>query len=87
VGSNCTLIPEEMVELTEIIRSSVHIALIMQPNAGQPEIEGAEVIYRIDPAEFAGGLVRIAASGADIIGGCCGSTPEMIKIAVEQLKK
>lgn len=87
VGSNCTLLPEEMVELTESIRNSVSVPLIMQPNAGQPEIEGTEVIYRIEPEDFARGLLRISDAGADIIGGCCGSTPEMIKMTVDLLNK
>lgn len=87
VGSNCTLMPEDMVELTESVWSAVSVPLIMQPNAGQPEIQGSEVVYKIDPEEFAYGLLRISDAGANIVGGCCGSTPEMIAKAVKMIVK
>jgi len=87
VGCNCTLMPEDMLELTKIVRGEVKVPLIMQPNAGQPEIVNGEIIYRIDPDDYSDGLVEIVTAGADIIGGCCGSTPEMIRLTRDKLLK
>ena len=85
VGSNCTLAPEDMLDLLREVRDSVDLPLIMQPNAGQPEPVGGDIVYRIEPEEFAAGLASLAENGAEIVGGCCGSTPEMIRIAAGML--
>jgi 5-methyltetrahydrofolate--homocysteine methyltransferase len=79
VGSNCTLEPPEMLELLRLIRPHILLPLIMQPNAGQPEIIGDTISYRYDPNAFAEGLSALAQEGAEVIGGCCGSTPEMME--------
>lgn len=86
VGANCSLVPGDMLELTDTVRSAVSVPLIMQPNAGQPEISGDEIIYRCSPGKFTEGLVKLAEAGADIVGGCCGSTPEMIALTAKRLK-
>ena len=80
VGANCTLEPSEMLELLRAVRDAVSVPLIMQPNAGQPEIVDGKIVYRIEPRAFAEGLVRLREEGAEIVGGCCGSTPEMIAL-------
>ena len=80
VGANCTLTPDDMLELLREVRKEIQIPLIMQPNAGQPEIDGDEIFYKIEPRVFAEGLIMLAGEGAEIIGGCCGSTPGMMKI-------
>ncbi|MBL7190765.1 homocysteine S-methyltransferase family protein [bacterium] len=82
-GANCTLMPDEMLELLKIIRGEVNAPLIIQPNAGQPELVEGEAVYRIDRNVFAEGLFKLAENGADIIGGCCGSNPKMIAVTRE----
>jgi 5-methyltetrahydrofolate--homocysteine methyltransferase len=54
------------------------LPIMAQPNAGQPELEGVTVVYRQTPEEMAAGMDELHASGARILGGCCGSTPEHI---------
>ena len=81
VGANCTLDPEDMIDLVKLMKDTVSIPVIFQPNAGKPEAVDGEIVYKFNPDEFADGLVRLAEAGADIVGGCCGSTPEMIRIA------
>lgn len=85
VGSNCTLMPYDLLELTKTVRGAVNVPLIIQPNAGQPEIINGEIIYLIDPDDYAEGLTKIVDAGADIVGGCCGSTPEMMLLAREKI--
>jgi len=84
-GSNCNLTPAEMLDLARELKASAGIPVIIQPNAGQPEIEGDKIVYRMTAEEFAEGMARIAAEGVEFIGGCCGSTPEIIKAGIRIL--
>jgi len=49
-----------------------------QPNAGQPKLVEMKVVYDESPEHMVTGVVPLLESGANIIGGCCGSTPEHI---------
>ena len=51
-----------------------------QPNAGQPELDGLEVVYRETPEHMAAGVAALIESGVRIVGGCCGSTPDHIRL-------
>lgn len=61
-------------------RSVCDLPIMAQPNAGQPELEDLRVVYRQPPEEMAAGFAPLLAAGARIIGGCCGSTPEHIRL-------
>jgi methionine synthase I (cobalamin-dependent) len=49
--------------------------LAAKSNAGMPELVDMRAVYRSDPADFAGQVVRMRQAGATIVGGCCGTTP------------
>ncbi len=86
VGVNCgDLDPHETAEIVRIMRESVNIPLIAQPNAGKPQLVNGETVYDMCPEEFAGGIAECIAAGASIIGGCCGTTPEHIRRVAELL--
>ncbi len=79
VGANCgRLEPEEFVNVAEEIRRVTEAPLILQPNAGQPRLEGDRVVYPRDPASLAPALVALSHHAA-IVGGCCGTTPAHIE--------
>lgn len=50
-----------------------------QPNAGTPELVNMKVVYRQTPAEMAADLPALLDAGVNIVGGCCGSTPDHIR--------
>ncbi|MCL1912980.1 MAG: homocysteine S-methyltransferase family protein [Eubacteriaceae bacterium] len=83
VGCNCTLAPKAMAPLVEAMKALVKgkVPLIAEPNRGMPETtpEGA-AIYTMPAEEFAEGVVGLFEAGADIIGGCCGSNPDCIRL-------
>ena len=79
IGSNCSLGSAEMIELTAAIRAATRKPILIQPNAGKPLAVDDAVVYQQTPAEFAADGLRIKAAGADMIGGCCGTTPEFIR--------
>ena len=76
VGVNCSLGPKEMVPIIREIRANTTLPVIAKPNAGLPDpVTGA---YGVDAEEFAGAMKELAAAGAEILGGCCGTDPEYI---------
>jgi methionine synthase I (cobalamin-dependent) len=79
IGSNCSLGSGEMIELTAAIRAATSRPILIQPNAGKPLAVDDSVVYGQTAVEFAADGLRIKAAGADMIGGCCGTTPEFIK--------
>ena len=59
-----------------IYRQHCQLPVMVQPNAGLPVLEKGKAVYKQSPAEMAGGVAGVLAAGANIIGSCCGSTPE-----------
>ena len=63
-------------KVVRIYRENCTLPAMAQPNAGLPQMEEGIAIYKQTPAEMAGGVPELLAAGAEIIGSCCGSTPE-----------
>ena len=85
IGSNCSLGSADMVDLAAALRAATRRPILIQPNAGQPVTDGDRTVYRQTAAEFAADGVRIKAAGADMLGGCCGTTPEFIHALAQAL--
>jgi len=79
LGANCTLNSTSIVELTQVLRASTRKPILIQPNAGKPVTRKGVTYYEQTAAEFAGDAAKIQAAGADMIGGCCGTTPAFIQ--------
>lgn len=81
IGANCGTGYEDMIEITRMIREvSSNIPIIIQANAGLPIIENGELIYSETPEKIKEIIPKLIDAGANIIGGCCGTTPEHIKV-------
>jgi 5-methyltetrahydrofolate--homocysteine methyltransferase len=79
LGSNCGDLVEEMPELAKKMRELTHLPLIFETNAGRPRVdEEYRSIYSLDPEGLADIAHKLAEAGANIIGGCCGTTPDHI---------
>lgn len=85
VGINCSTGPMEMVELVAKMAEYAEIPLFAKPNAGLPELEGKQTVYRMAPEEFAEAGAKLVEAGAVLIGGCCGTRPEHIKALGERV--
>ena len=59
-----------------IYRQNCQLPIMVQPNAGLPVLENGKAVYKQSPDEMAVGVPAALAAGANIIGSCCGSTPE-----------
>ncbi len=79
LGSNCGNGIEQMVPIAEEFRKLTDKPILIQANAGLPEIVNNETVYRETPEETASYVEALVEAGASIIGGCCGTTPEHIK--------
>jgi 5-methyltetrahydrofolate--homocysteine methyltransferase len=78
IGSNCSLGPVEMPALIREFRHYSKLPLIAQPNAGAPKVvEGRTTYPEIPDVEQY--LRALIAAGAQIVGGCCGTTPDFIR--------
>ncbi|MEG2525998.1 MAG: bifunctional homocysteine S-methyltransferase/methylenetetrahydrofolate reductase [Oscillospiraceae bacterium] len=88
-GLNCVCGPNHMVKLISEIGGGKPI--IAMPNAGYPTIVGSRTYFENNAAYYARGLLEIVGAGAQIIGGCCGTTPEHIakirKLLAEKTEK
>ena len=85
VGVNCSLGPEEMVPIVREIRANTRLPVIAKPNAGLPDpVTGA---YGVSAEDFAEAMKALAAAGAEILGGCCGTDPAYIAALGNAMKE
>lgn len=78
VGANCTLSSRDMADLAAELRGALDVPLVVQPNAGQPQLTADGVRYAQEPEAFAEDMARVAALGVAAVGGCCGTDPRFI---------
>ena len=77
MGFNCSLGPKELLPLIRELRRWTDKPLILKPNAGLPDPATGE--YRITADEFAEELIPALQEGVQMLGGCCGTTPDFIR--------
>ena len=82
LGINCGLGPAQMQPLLIEIRRYTDLPVIVNPNAGLPQQRNGQTVYDVDPAEFAGAMAELVKAGAALVGGCCGTTPDHIKMMI-----
>jgi 5-methyltetrahydrofolate--homocysteine methyltransferase len=81
VGANCTVGAPEMAELIKEMRSKTDLPLIAQANAGQPTVTSEGIAtYTQTPEDYVASVPRLIENGANIIGGCCGTNDEHIRL-------
>lgn len=79
IGANCGgVTPEQMAEIIAAMRTATNKPLIAQPNAGIPELIDGKAVFNLPPDEFAAGVMKCLDAGAQVVGGCCGTTPSHI---------
>ncbi|MBQ6362713.1 MAG: homocysteine S-methyltransferase family protein [Lachnospiraceae bacterium] len=79
IGINCGLGPAQMRDYARRMMEAASIPVIVNPNAGLPRQEDGRTVYDVGPEEFAAEMAKIADLGVQVIGGCCGTTPEHIR--------
>lgn len=84
LGMNCSLGPDMMLDIIGQFKKYSSIPVIVNPNAGLPEVVDGKTVYTIDADEFSDYMVKLAQGGASVLGGCCGTTPEFIRKTAEK---
>ncbi|HEX9934158.1 MAG TPA: homocysteine S-methyltransferase family protein [bacterium] len=80
IGTNCGNGMELMVEIVREIHAAVPgIPILVHANAGKPALADGLTIFPESPADMARITPELLYAGADIVGGCCGTTPEHIR--------
>ncbi|MCE5314872.1 MAG: homocysteine S-methyltransferase family protein [Armatimonadota bacterium] len=87
VGANCGNGIENMIEITRQIRAAApSIPILIHANAGMPVLENGKTVFKATPEEMAARVPELIAAGANIIGGCCGTTPGHIAAMAKAAK-
>ena len=86
LGMNCSLGPDTMLKIIKEFEKYSSTPIIVNPNAGLPEVIDGKTVFNIDSDEFSDYMLRLAENGASILGGCCGTTPEFIHKTVLKTK-
>ncbi|MFE0588964.1 methionine synthase [Micromonospora echinospora] len=86
IGLNCATGPAEMSEHLRYLSQHARVPLSVMPNAGLPQLTADGAVYPLTPEELADALERFVTEyGVSLIGGCCGTTPEHIRVVSERL--
>jgi len=86
IGTNCGNGLKNMISIVAQMREVVpDIPILVHANAGLPEIRNGEVVYPETPEQMRALVPQIVRAGANIIGGCCGTTPDHIRVIKEEL--
>lgn len=88
VGGNCGRGPEEMEAVAEAMAAvrPEGLLLVAQSNAGLPVLVGDRFEYTAGPEVMADHALRLRALGIDLVGACCGSTPDHVRAMSEALR-
>ncbi len=86
IGLNCATGPQEMSEHVRYLAARCDRLLIVQPNAGLPQLIDGETRYLLTPKELVRWLREfVDTDGVNIVGGCCGTTPQHLAAVVDAL--
>ena len=88
MGLNCATGPQEMAEHVRWLGENWPGLISVQPNAGLPELLEGQTYYPLNPADLAIWVERfLEEDGVNLLGGCCGTTPDHIRAVDAMLRK
>lgn len=86
VGLNCSVGPDQLEAVVRSMEKVATVPVIAKPNAGLPVITPqGEAVYSMNAQDFAKQMKVLVEAGAGVIGGCCGTTPEYIRLLAQML--
>jgi 5-methyltetrahydrofolate--homocysteine methyltransferase len=87
VGMNCGRGPDRAIVIIREMRAATDAPLIAYPNAGLPVTTGDTVTYELGPEAMARDYPALLDAGCNIVGACCGSDPEHIRLIAEVVRR
>jgi 5-methyltetrahydrofolate--homocysteine methyltransferase len=85
IGANCGRGIDAFVPICQRLRAATQLPLWIKPNAGLPEIVDGKIHYATTPEQFAAGTTELVRAGANLVGGCCGTSPAFIRAMARAL--
>jgi len=79
IGANCGQGIDGFIPICKRLRKATNLPLWMKPNAGLPELVGDKTVFKTTADEFVQFVPELVESGANFIGGCCGTNQEFIR--------
>jgi 5-methyltetrahydrofolate--homocysteine methyltransferase len=87
IGTNCSVGPEHLREPVRYLTQECDLPVVVVPNAGLPLNVDGETVYPLGASEMAEQMAAFVRDfGANVVGGCCGTTPEHIRQLVEAVR-
>jgi homocysteine S-methyltransferase len=86
IGCNCSVGPVAMLDAIERVRAVTSLPLSAQPNAGVPRSVEGRNIYLCSPEYMASYARKFVTAGVRVVGGCCGTTPDHIRMMKSALR-
>lgn len=85
IGANCSLGPKKLIPVIKRLLNVASVPVVVKANAGIPKSIDGKTVFDVDAIEFAGDVKELVECGVRVVGGCCGTTPEYIKVLKESL--
>ncbi|PYG87523.1 5-methyltetrahydrofolate--homocysteine methyltransferase [Ruminiclostridium sufflavum DSM 19573] len=79
VGCNCSTGPGQMVQIISMMKPYARVPLMAKPNAGLPKLVNGTTIFDMEPEEFGEYTKDFLKAGVNLLGGCCGTSPDYIR--------
>ena len=79
VGCNCSTGPLQIVEIIRMLKPYARVPLLAKPNAGIPRLVDGKTVFDMQADEFGQFAGSFAEAGVNLIGGCCGTSPEFVQ--------
>ena len=83
IGCNCSTGPDHMLEVIRKIKPYATVPLVAKPNAGLPTLIDGQTTFTMTAEEFASYTEAFVEAGVNILGGCCGTSPEYIRLTAD----
>lgn len=86
LGINCSLGPKEIRPIVEELMNWTNLPVLVQANAGLPSMKEGKMHYEVGPEEYAQDVHEFVKLGVNLVGGCCGTSPDYIKCICEKIE-
>ena len=87
VGVNCSLGPDMLLPVVQTFLQYASVPVLVQPNAGLPVTRDGQLYYDVKPEAFAASVVQMLDMGVTAVGGCCGTTPDYIRLLRQEIDR
>lgn len=86
LGLNCSVGPHDLMRFAKVLAANTSLPLSFKPNAGMPKLVNRQTIFPGTPEEFVAASEEAYTAGVNMLGGCCGTSPEFIRPLAAKLK-